>query len=320
VRERRSRVGRCGRIANVVHEHHTCKQHPGVGVSLYKILFHFKVLVWESILLVPPLPTCNAFPIAIRLHHHCAIYVPPPTPLCCAMHHTILVMAISCEGQCGRWYALSLRHLRSLLSWGGGSSCSRLWCCSCRVLCGVVLVVCLCVACFSSYARRHTERQYTHTGFALNPRTKHILGCASGDVGLDCAAGLRTSCTSMTPKKKIARQYTNRERPTQRQYTHTQGQPRTRGELKTYWRALASHLQRRYPINTHIHRHMQRYYTYTGFTVNPRTKHILGGRCGRVANVVHKHHTYKEDPRSRVNPRSEHTERDTRRDNTHTQG
>jgi len=31
------------------------------------------------------------------------------------------------------------------LSAGGGSSCGRLWCCSCRVLCGVVLVVCLCV-------------------------------------------------------------------------------------------------------------------------------------------------------------------------------
>ena len=53
---------------------------------------------------------------------------------------------------CGRWYAPSPRHLRSLLSAGGGSSCGRWWwSCSCRVvccvLCGVVLVlvVCLCV-------------------------------------------------------------------------------------------------------------------------------------------------------------------------------
>ena len=46
-----------------------------------------------------------------------------------------------------RWYAPPPRHLRSLLSAGGGgeSSCGRLWCCSCRVVCCVVLVVCLCV-------------------------------------------------------------------------------------------------------------------------------------------------------------------------------
>jgi len=30
-----------------------------------------------------------------------------------------------------------------VVSEGGGFVCSRLWCCSCRVLCGVVLVVCL---------------------------------------------------------------------------------------------------------------------------------------------------------------------------------
>jgi len=38
-----------------------------------------------------------------------------------------------------------MNAIRSLLSEVGGSSCGRLWCCSCRVLCGVVLVVCLCV-------------------------------------------------------------------------------------------------------------------------------------------------------------------------------
>jgi len=49
-------------------------------------------------LLFPP-PTSKADPIAIRLHDHCAIYAPPPTPTCYAIHHTILVMEISCKGQ-----------------------------------------------------------------------------------------------------------------------------------------------------------------------------------------------------------------------------
>jgi len=41
----------------------------------------------------------KAYPIAILLHDHCAIYVLPPTPPFYAIHHTILAMAISCEGQ-----------------------------------------------------------------------------------------------------------------------------------------------------------------------------------------------------------------------------
>ena len=43
-------------------------------------------------------PTCNAYPIAILLHTHCAIYVPPPTLPLYPTQHTILVMAISCIG------------------------------------------------------------------------------------------------------------------------------------------------------------------------------------------------------------------------------
>ena len=46
-----------------------------------------------------PSLTCKAYPIAILLHAHCAIYAPQPTPLLYAIHHTILVMAISCKGQ-----------------------------------------------------------------------------------------------------------------------------------------------------------------------------------------------------------------------------
>jgi len=45
------------------------------------------------------LPSCKAYPIAILLHDHCAIYAVPSTPLLYAIHHTILVMAILCKGQ-----------------------------------------------------------------------------------------------------------------------------------------------------------------------------------------------------------------------------
>ena len=72
------------------------------AVSLNKILFYFKALVWESIILVLPPPTYKAYPIAILLHAHCAIYAPPPTPPLYAIHYTILVLAISCKGQTGR--------------------------------------------------------------------------------------------------------------------------------------------------------------------------------------------------------------------------
>jgi len=43
----------------------------------------------------------SAYPIAILLHGHCAIYALPPTPLLYAIHHTILVMTVSCKGQLG---------------------------------------------------------------------------------------------------------------------------------------------------------------------------------------------------------------------------
>ena len=46
-----------------------------------------------------PLQTCNACPVAILVHGHCAIYAPPPTLPLYAIHHTLLVMAISlCKG------------------------------------------------------------------------------------------------------------------------------------------------------------------------------------------------------------------------------
>jgi len=67
--------------------------------SRYKILFRFKALLWESIILVLPPLTCKAYLIAILLHDHCAVYALIQSPLLYGIHHTILVMAISCEGQ-----------------------------------------------------------------------------------------------------------------------------------------------------------------------------------------------------------------------------
>ena len=43
-------------------------------------------------------PTCKAYPIAILLHDHCAIYAFLPTPLLYAVHSIILVMVIACKG------------------------------------------------------------------------------------------------------------------------------------------------------------------------------------------------------------------------------
>jgi len=72
------------------------------GISLYTILFHFKASLWESIILLCPPPPAKP----TRLQYYCtaiAQYTPPhrPPPLY-AIHHTILVMAISCKGQIGR--------------------------------------------------------------------------------------------------------------------------------------------------------------------------------------------------------------------------
>jgi len=89
------------------HPPHTDDSHeqvtgaPSAGaqqLSLYKILFHFKAVLWSPSSFDHP-PTCNAYHIAILLHAHCAIYAPPPTLPLYAIHHTILAMTISCKGQ-----------------------------------------------------------------------------------------------------------------------------------------------------------------------------------------------------------------------------
>jgi len=53
-----------------------------------------------STLLLFPAPTCSAHPGATLLHDYWAVYTPPPptSPLY-DIHHTKLVITISCEGQ-----------------------------------------------------------------------------------------------------------------------------------------------------------------------------------------------------------------------------
>jgi len=61
---------------------------PGGGsqVSLYKILFYLKTVLWESIIILRPPPTYKAYPIALLLRDHCARYARLPTPSFYAIH------------------------------------------------------------------------------------------------------------------------------------------------------------------------------------------------------------------------------------------
>jgi len=68
--------------------------HPPTG--LYKILFYFEALLWESIILVLPSPRLQRLPYCITSVRPLRIYAPPPTLPFYAIHYTILVMAISC--------------------------------------------------------------------------------------------------------------------------------------------------------------------------------------------------------------------------------
>jgi len=70
-------------------------------IRLYKILFYFKALLWESIILLLPLPPAKP----TLLQYYCttiAQYTTPPvTSRVYAIYHAILGMAISCKGQPG---------------------------------------------------------------------------------------------------------------------------------------------------------------------------------------------------------------------------
>jgi len=74
-------------------------------LALYKISSHFAAFMWETILLLLPPSTCTARTIAIQR------YDPDPTPLVYTIHHTILVLAISCKGQHGGPLPVSRRSL-----------------------------------------------------------------------------------------------------------------------------------------------------------------------------------------------------------------
>jgi len=53
------------------------------SLAFNKILFRFKAVMWESIILVSrPPPTCKACPLAIRLHDRSAMYTLPPPWVC----------------------------------------------------------------------------------------------------------------------------------------------------------------------------------------------------------------------------------------------
>jgi len=72
---------------------------PRDGLAFTRYCFTLKLYCESLSFFCCPPQTANAYPIAILLHTHCAIYTPPPTLPLNAIHHTILVMAISCKGQ-----------------------------------------------------------------------------------------------------------------------------------------------------------------------------------------------------------------------------
>jgi len=69
------------------------------GLAFTRCCFASKLYCGSQSSYCCPPPTCKAYPIAILLHDHCAIYALPPTPRQYAIHDTILLMAISCKGQ-----------------------------------------------------------------------------------------------------------------------------------------------------------------------------------------------------------------------------
>jgi len=100
------------RIANLYWAQPSCRQITTGGgtrdeeatwplrqLGLYKMFFYFQSFVHESIVLSFFWPACIAHTVAILLHNYWAIYDPPPTSFVYAIHHRIVVIAISCKGQ-----------------------------------------------------------------------------------------------------------------------------------------------------------------------------------------------------------------------------
>jgi len=69
----------------------------GLAFTMYCLPSRF---FWGGLsLFSAPPPSCKAYPTAILLHDHCAIYAPPPTPSVEAIHHIISVKTISCKSR-----------------------------------------------------------------------------------------------------------------------------------------------------------------------------------------------------------------------------
>jgi len=72
---------------------YSTRRSPSRTLAFTRYSFTSKLYCGSQIILLLPLPpTCKAYPLAILLHDHCAIYVPPPPPALYAIHHTILVI------------------------------------------------------------------------------------------------------------------------------------------------------------------------------------------------------------------------------------
>jgi len=69
------------------------------GLVITRYGFTLKLYCGSQSSFYCPPPTWKAYPIAILLHGHCAIYAHSTDPPFYAIHHTILGMAISCKGQ-----------------------------------------------------------------------------------------------------------------------------------------------------------------------------------------------------------------------------
>jgi len=71
----------------------------GPDLDFTRYCFTSKLYCGSQSSIYPPPHTHKAYPIVILLHNYCATYAPPLTPSVYAIHHTILVIAISCKGQ-----------------------------------------------------------------------------------------------------------------------------------------------------------------------------------------------------------------------------
>ena len=67
-------------------------------VGLHKIFVYVESFMHESVVLSPPPPTCISHTVAILLHDYWALYRTSSNPLLYAIHHTRLVITISCKG------------------------------------------------------------------------------------------------------------------------------------------------------------------------------------------------------------------------------